>query len=118
MVNVMVECRYKLYNDKLRTLFKKAEEEIRNGATASEIRDVLVRIAKEIGDDFITTMHTIASAIVKLRTVSPLPSLRKVFRGFAGLNLSKRLVGEDERGRGPLVCLSCARKARRFAGQR
>lgn len=52
----------------------------------------------QVGKQFVTTLHAINSALLKLTRVSTLPPSRNVFRGFSGLKIPHRFLNPDARG--------------------
>ena len=77
---ILLLCRYLKYNGKLRDLLSKAAPLIEKltKKTPEKVRQVMEQAAREIGNDYTTTVLTLVSAIVKVRTCSPLPPSKKV----------------------------------------
>ena len=74
--------RYKKYNSKMRELMSKIEPVIaglsEEARTPEKVMQEMEKAAKQIGKDYTTTVLTLVSAIVKVRTSSPLPEDKKV----------------------------------------
>lgn len=87
---------YVKYNTKLRDLLKRFYELQEQDQMSQD--EAMIKARQESGDRFVTTIHAIASALIKLAKVSPLPPGGKVYRGLSGMNVPDCFRRPDKYG--------------------
>ena len=90
---------FQCYNGKLRALNPDIETSTGAGAKP-QLRRAATRKALDTPGErrYTTTIHAIASGLIKIAHVSKLPEDRKVYRGMAGVVLPERFRVTDENG--------------------
>lgn len=89
------------YNGKMRAFLRCVQEILpkeRKGLGPALVMAAMEAARKRMGSEYVTSILVLVSALLKLRTVCPLPPGRKVFRGFAGLETPQCFKFQDDRG--------------------
>jgi len=83
------------YNGKMRDLLRAIEKYLEEGKPEDEAVQSAI---DDAGPAFVTTIHVLCSALLKLRKVCPLPPKKKVYRGFSGMGVPTCFKRQDSRG--------------------
>mmetsp|Transcript_16318 Transcript_16318/g.32639 ORF Transcript_16318/g.32639 Transcript_16318/m.32639 type:complete len:1094 (+) Transcript_16318:115-3396(+) len=86
---------FQKYNGKLRDAIKRLDELLKEGNSAIK---AIETVQKESGRSYVTTIHVINSALIKISRITSILGNRKVLRGFSGLKVPDCFREPDEYG--------------------
>jgi hypothetical protein len=102
---------YSLYNRMMRQILKELEAKVQldkaENVVMKDLLSAATQVRKETKPKFVSTMHALGSAIIKIRKLGILPEDLTVVRGLAGLDFPDKFKYKNHRGGCLFLPLGC-----------